>query len=165
MTTAAVAAASASPAKERNAFLERFPQLPVSVTVADALRPPIAQCDAVLIDAPCTGTGTFRRHPDGKWRIRPEDLAALTALQADILDAAAPLLRPGGMLVYSTCSLEPEENALQVRAFLDRQHGGFRLVPPSSWHDETQLTEDGMLLMLPHRHGFDGAFAARMVRV
>jgi 16S rRNA (cytosine967-C5)-methyltransferase len=145
--------------------LERFPKLPVFVTVADALHPPLAHCDAALIDAPCTGTGTFRRHPDGKWRIQPEDLAALVTLQAAILDAAAGLLRAGGVLVYATCSLEPEENALQVRAFLERQHGAFRLVPPSSWHDQTQLTEDGMLLLLPHRHGFDGAFAARMVRV
>jgi 16S rRNA (cytosine967-C5)-methyltransferase len=135
------------------------------VAVADARKPVIAQADAVLIDAPCTGTGTFRRHPDGKWRIHPADLADLVDLQRDLLDAAAGIVRPGGLLVYSTCSIEPEENEMQVQTFLARYNGAFRLVPPSSWHDRSQLNDEGMLVMLPHRHGFDGAFAARMERV
>ncbi len=145
--------------------LRRLPNLPVHVLVADGLYPALAACDAVLIDAPCTGTGTFRRHPDGKWRIKPADLKALVALQRGLLHAAAQLLQSGGILTYATCSLEPEENELQVRAFLEEQSGAFRLAPPSSWHDNTQLTNDGMLQLLPHRHGFDGAFAARLVRV
>jgi 16S rRNA (cytosine967-C5)-methyltransferase len=119
----------------------------------------------VLLDAPCTGTGTFRRHPDGKWRVQPADLAALTRLQRELLDAAATIVRPGGLLVYSTCSIEPEENEQQVQAFLERQNGVFRLSPPSSWHDQTQLNDEGMLVILPQRHGFDGAFAARLERV
>jgi 16S rRNA (cytosine967-C5)-methyltransferase len=67
--------------------------------------------------------------------------------------------------VYSTCSIEDEENVQQVQAFIERQNGAFRLAPPSNWHDQAQLNEHGMLVMLPHVHGFDGAFAARMERV
>lgn len=137
----------------------------VAVAVADARQPPLRHVDAVLLDAPCTGTGTLRRHPDGKWRIQPSDLSSLVALQRDLLDAAAGIVRPGGLLVYSTCSIEPEENEAQVHAFLQRRNGAFRLAPPSSWHDPSQLNDKGMLVMLPHRHGFDGAFAARLERV
>ena len=74
--------------------------------------------DRVFIDAPCTGTGTWRRNPDAKWRLTPEDLAELTALQAEILDSAERLVRPGGRLVYVTCSLLREENEAQVERFL-----------------------------------------------
>jgi 16S rRNA (cytosine967-C5)-methyltransferase len=137
----------------------------VSVAVADARFPILKDADGVLLDAPCTGTGTFRRHPDGKWRIQPSDLANLVELQRELLTAAASIVRPGGMLVYSTCSIETEENEQQVAGFLARQNGAFRLAPPSSWHEPSQLNEEGMLVMLPHRHGFDGAFAARMERI
>lgn len=143
----------------------RLRRLPLHVAVADARRPILRSGDGVLLDAPCTGTGTFRRHPDGKWRIQPADLRALAQLQHELLDAVAPIVRPGGWLVYSTCSLEAEENEQQVHSFLTRQNGAFRLVAPSSWHDPSQLNEEGMLVMLPHRHGFDGAFAARLERV
>jgi 16S rRNA (cytosine967-C5)-methyltransferase len=137
----------------------------VSAAVADGRFPVVRQADGVLLDAPCTGTGTFRRHPDGKWRIQPSDLANLVALQRDLLDAAAPIVRPGGVLVYSTCSIESEENEQQVADFLARQNGAFRLASPSSWHEPSQLNEAGMLVMLPQRHGFDGAFAARLERM
>ena len=90
----------------------------LGAVVADARMPPFRAADAVLLDAPCTGTGTFRRHPDGRWRVTEADLAALVVLQAELLAAAAPLVRPGGVLVYSTCSLEREENEERVEAFL-----------------------------------------------
>ncbi|HEY0809279.1 MAG TPA: RsmB/NOP family class I SAM-dependent RNA methyltransferase, partial [Longimicrobiales bacterium] len=144
--------------------LMRIGRLPVHVAVGDARFPIVASCDGVLLDAPCTGTGTFMRHPDGKWRIQPADLQALVQLQAEMLDAAAPIVKRGGTLVYSTCSIEPEENETQVLNFLER-HNTFRLASPSSWYEPTQLNERGMLMMLPHRHGFDGAFAARLERV
>jgi 16S rRNA (cytosine967-C5)-methyltransferase len=144
--------------------VQRIGGLPVHVAVVDARTPSARPCDGVLLDAPCTGTGTFRRHPDGKWRIQPADLEALVSLQRELLDAAAQIVKPGGVLVYSTCSLEAEENAEQVQAFLAR-NGAFRLSAPSSWHDESQLDENGMLTVLPQRHGFDGAFAARLERV
>jgi 16S rRNA (cytosine967-C5)-methyltransferase len=72
-------------------------------------------------------------------------------------------VKPGGTLVYSTCSIEPEENEIQVLNFLDR-HNTFCLKSPTAWQDPSQLNDRGMLTMLPHRHGFDGAFAARMER-
>ena len=100
----------------------RIGDLRLLVAVADGRQPAVRQADGVLLDAPCTGTGTFRRHPDGKWRIQPADLANLVELQANLLDAAAAIVRPGGVLVYSTCSIEPEENELQVTEFLANYH-------------------------------------------
>jgi 16S rRNA (cytosine967-C5)-methyltransferase len=137
----------------------------IVVTVGDARQPAVEPVDGVLIDAPCTGTGTFRRHPDGKWRITREDLDALVQLQREVLDAAASVVKPGGTLVYSTCSIEDEENAQQIHAFIQRHGGKFKLASPTAWHQPNQLNEDGMLVMLPHTHGFDGAFAARLERI
>jgi 16S rRNA (cytosine967-C5)-methyltransferase len=135
----------------------------VGAVVADARRPPFAPADLVLLDAPCTGTGTIRRHPDGRWRVGPAELADLVALQSEILDAAAPLVRPDGVLVYSTCSLEPEENETQVSRFLDR-HPAFERAPAAEV-DHSLLDADGQLVVLPQRDGMDGAFAARLRRV
>src|ERR1700735_2100977 len=84
--------------------------------------------DRVFVDAPCTGTGTWRRNPDAKWRLAPKDLTELVELQARILDSAARLAKPGGGGVYATCSLLPEENDLQIEAFL-ASHPDFALVP------------------------------------
>ena len=82
-----------------------------------ALKP---SCDLVLVDAPCSGTGAWRRKPEGKWRLAPADLAALPLLQDSILDAAAAKVRPGGLLVYATCSLLARENEVRARAFAGR---------------------------------------------
>ncbi|HEX6306777.1 MAG TPA: transcription antitermination factor NusB [Longimicrobiales bacterium] len=131
--------------------------------VADAHAPPFRPADLVLLDAPCTGTGTFRRHPDGRWRIGPEQLAALASLQTRLLDAAAPLVRPGGLLVYATCSLEPEENEDQVEAFLGR-NGAF-LLEPGTGVPASVIDGRGLLRVLPQEHGVDGAFAARLRRI
>ena len=79
--------------------------------------------DRVLVDAPCTGTGTWRRNPDARLRTRPEDLAELVAVQHQILDTASELVRPGGRLVYATCSLLPQENEEQMDRFLARAPG------------------------------------------
>jgi 16S rRNA (cytosine967-C5)-methyltransferase len=144
--------------------LRRLEDLPVGLVVADARRPPFRPVDAVLIDVPCTGTGTFRRHPDGRWRIRRADLDALVVLQREILEAAAGLVRPGGLLIYSTCSLEPEENEEQVDAFLD-EHPEFELEPPAAGVlDQSLLDAEGRLAVLPQLAGVDGAFAARLRR-
>ena len=118
--------------------------------------------DVVLLDAPCTGTGTLRRHADGRWRVSEHELVELVKLQAEMLDAAAALVSAGGILVYATCSLEPEENEQQVDAFLARNED-FVIVPPDGF-DVRLIDERGMLRMLPQVHGFDGAFAARMRR-
>lgn len=135
----------------------------VGLVVADARQPPFSRAEVVLLDAPCTGTGTLRRHPDGRWRVGPAELDLLVALQREMLDAAAALVPPGGVLVYATCSLEPEENAEQVRAFLER-HRGFAPAPVEGVVDPSVLADDGSLLVLPQRQGVDGAFAVRLRR-
>jgi len=146
------------------ANLDRIRDLPVGVIVADARVPPVEPLDLVLLDVPCTGTGTLRRHPDGRWRISEADLASLTTLQSEILEGAATRVRPGGLLVYATCSLEPEENVAQVDAFLER-HPEFTLEPPPTELLERELLDqEGRLAVYPWVHGFDGAFAARLRR-
>ena len=130
--------------------------------VADARRPPVRASDAVLLDAPCLGTGTFARHPDARWRVSPDALARLAAQQADLLDGAATAVAPGGILVYSTCSIEPEENAEQVDRFLTR-HPEFRREPTDRL-PASLLSPEGDLTILPQRHQVDGAFAARLRR-
>jgi len=123
--------------------------------------------DRVFVDAPCTGTGTWRRNPDAKWRLRPEDLTELVALQADILDSAARLVKPGGRLVYVTCSLLAEENEAQVAHFL-ASHPDFSLLPIGPVWREAIGTEPpasrDMLRLTPARHGTDGFFVALLTR-
>lgn len=132
--------------------------------VDDARHPALRELDAVLLDVPCTGTGTFRRHPDARWRLKPSDLAVMPAIQRSIFRAAADVVRPGGLLVYSTCSLEPEENDLQVEAFLE-EHPNFTLEPPPEGSVPEAVLDAGRLRVLPQRHGTDGAFAARLRRL
>jgi len=131
--------------------------------VCDARHPAIGEADVVVIDVPCTGTGTFRRHPDARWRLRVSDFAVLGALQKKILRSAATLVKPGGVLVYSTCSLELEENDDQIRAFLDT-HPEFSLEAPPAGTVPDEVLDGGVLRVLPHVHGFDGAYAARLRR-
>ncbi|HSJ14556.1 MAG TPA: 16S rRNA (cytosine(967)-C(5))-methyltransferase RsmB [Longimicrobiales bacterium] len=163
-----MAAADLSPRRLRRVRenLERLAgqgmELPLGLLVADGRAPALRPVDAVLLDAPCTGTGTLRRHPDGRWRIGPRDLAALTALQRELLAAAAPLVRPGGLLIYATCSLEPEENEDQVASFLDGAPE-FSIEMPAV-ELPGLIDARGMLRVLPQRHGCDGAFAARLRR-
>lgn len=132
--------------------------------VGDARHPAISPVDAVLVDVPCTGTGTFRRHPDARWRLKVSDLAVMSALQKTILRAAAKVVKPGGLLIYSTCSLEPEENDVQVDFFLS-ENPGWILEPPPEGSVAPELLDGGRLRVLPQRHGTDGAFAARLRRM
>ena len=131
--------------------------------VGDARFPAVRGMDAVLIDVPCTGTGTFRRHPDARWRLKVSDLAVLPAVQRSILRAAATAVRPGGLLIYSTCSLETEENDAQIESFLS-DNAGWRLEPPPEGAVPPAVLDAGRLRVLPQRHGTDGAFAARLRR-
>ena len=135
----------------------------VVLVATDARHTALTQVDAVLVDAPCTGTGTFRRHPDARWRLRVSDLAVTAAAQRLILRAAAELVRPGGLLVYSTCSLEPEENDDMVDHFL-AQHVEWTHEPPPYGAVPDAVLDAGRLRVLPQRHGVDGAFAVRMRR-
>jgi 16S rRNA (cytosine967-C5)-methyltransferase len=133
-----------------------------------------SEFDLVLLDAPCTATGTIRRHPDILYLKRAEDVAALADLQKRLLDHASSLVKPGGTLVYCTCSLEPEEGEDQVSAFLTR-HADFRRQPVQL--DDTVVpllwrTEDGDLRTLPSylselpegMRGLDGFYAAALVK-
>ncbi len=119
--------------------------------------------DRVLVDAPCTGFGTLRRNPDLKWRHGPEALAELSAKQASILAAAATLVKPGGRLVYATCSILPEENESIVASFLD-QHPAFRSIDVAAELARLRIPLDtGTTLKLaPDTHGCDGFFASVM---
>ncbi len=135
---------------------------PIGLAVADARKPPLRRMDVVMLDAPCTGTGTLQRRPDARWRVSPTSLQELVALQKELLAAAAGLLARDGILTYSTCSLEPEENERQVDDFLN-SHPEFRLDPTDAV-PARYLNDDGCLAVTPQGSGFDGAFAARMRR-
>jgi 16S rRNA (cytosine967-C5)-methyltransferase len=132
-----------------------------------------SRIDLVLIDAPCTGTGAWRRNPDAKWRMRPGALEQRVKEQADILDRAVPLLKTGGRIAYITCSVLDEENGAQVRAFLAR-HSGFTVRPPAEvatalgerafmFAKAARLSAEG-ILMTPRTTGTDGFFVAVLKR-
>jgi 16S rRNA (cytosine967-C5)-methyltransferase len=117
--------------------------------------------DVVLVDVPCSGTGTWRRNPDTKWRSFGPQLEELVVTQKEILDKVAKTVKPGGRLVYGTCSLLEEENEAQIDAFL-KEHSNFRLVPMNkAWPEGTKAPCEGDYMRLtPYRHNTDGFFAA-----
>lgn len=117
--------------------------------------------DRVLLDAPCSGLGVLAKRADLRWHRTAEEIEELTTLQDQLLDAAARLVRPGGLLVYSTCTIEPEENQQRIEAFLKR-HEAFHLEPATGLVPEAVITPEGYLATLPHRHHIDGAFGARL---
>ena len=145
--------------------LTRTASGPFGVIAADAARPAVGPCDAVLLDAPCLGTGVFARHPDARWRVTRDALDRLVEQSARMLRALAEVVRPGGLLIFATCSLEPEENAVQVETFLAGDPRFRRESPPADAVPAELLSEAGDLSLLPHRHGTDGAYAARLRRV
>ena len=139
----------------------------IRVLQADAARPlpfrPVF--DAVLLDAPCSGLGVIRRDPDVKWRRTEDSLATLAEAQGRLLSQAADVVRPGGRLIYATCSSEPEENEEVVDAFLTRRPD-FREGPPPSWAGPASelLDERGRFRPLPHRDGLESFFAVTLVK-
>jgi 16S rRNA (cytosine967-C5)-methyltransferase len=135
---------------------------------ADALTwAPKQQFDAILLDAPCSATGTYRRHPEVLYRARPRIIAESAELQSRLLDRAADWVKPDGVLVYSVCSLEPEEGEAVVRAFLDR-HPGFGVDTPAGLPGFVTPSPEGWVRILPGlleaEGGLDGFFMARLVR-
>ena len=165
---------SAERMKRVSANLERL-QLQADLSIGDALSFEANTFDAVLLDAPCTSTGTIRRHPDVAWTKRASDIASLAKLQAGMIDHAIDLLKPGGTLVYCTCSLEPEEGELQITALLRRNPDVAR-VPITAAElgvPNVCISPSGDLRTLPchlydndaRRSGLDGFFAARIVRL
>ncbi|WBK01564.1 methyltransferase domain-containing protein [Methylocystis parvus OBBP] len=148
--------------------------LRAAVAVGDATGYQAQPFDAILVDAPCSATGTARRHPDVPWTKKPGDIEALAALQAKMLARAALLTKAGGRIVYCTCSLEPEEGEQQIAAFL-RRNPDFCRAPVTAAADGVPaefITRDGDLRTLPcywpnedaRLAGIDGFFAARLVR-
>ncbi len=127
--------------------------LPQRLIAARAEAPPIREVDIVLVDAPCTGTGTLSRHPDIRWRLTPRSPGEMARVQFQIVAGAARIVRPGGLLIYSTCALEAEENEDLVNSFLKER-------------DDFALDEgEEPLRILPGERSKDGAFAARLRRI
>ncbi len=153
--------------------LTRLGSTPVGLVRADGARLPLgtASMQSILLDVPCSSTGTIRKYPELKWRKHADDLPRYAARQRGLLDDAARVLRPGGHVLYATCSLEPDENEQQVAAFLARQPG-FRRVPLGSLPapaelavpPESLLTPEGDLLLLPTQDqmGLYGALLYKM---
>jgi 16S rRNA (cytosine967-C5)-methyltransferase len=135
----------------------------VRLHVADASEIDTPPADRVLIDVPCSGLGVLRKKPDIKWKREPEDIQRLARQQMNLLERGAQLVKPGGVLVYSTCTTEPEENGMQIRSFLER-HPDFALDDASRFVNKAAVNADGSIETFPHRHHIDGTFAARLVR-
>ena len=133
------------------------------LTAAAPLAP--SSVDYVLLDAPCTGLGTLREHPEIKWRMKPTDPARMAAIQSRMLEHAAALVRPGGAIVYSVCSIAPEEGEGVVDGFLARQRD-FEIDRAVAGRDEFRGVIDarGFMKTRPDLGGFDGFFAARLIR-
>jgi 16S rRNA (cytosine967-C5)-methyltransferase len=133
----------------------------LAVARGDARCLQVEPADGVLLDAPCSGLGVLSRRPDARWRKRADDLRRLQTLQGELLRAAARLVRPGGVLVYSVCSFEPEETQGVVERFL-AEATGFTL--ESGPAPSALRWSPGILYFLPQRHGLDGGFVARWRR-
>jgi 16S rRNA (cytosine967-C5)-methyltransferase len=132
--------------------------------VADGRRPPFGPVfERVLVDAPCSGLGVLKRRPDARWLRTPMELMKAAVGQGELLNSAASLVKPGGLLLYSLCSLEPEEADDQVGLFLER-HGEFKIEPLPDWVPEALRAESGCLTVLPGTLGMEGMFAALMRR-
>lgn len=173
---AVVTAVEKAPNRARRlaANLERL-RLDAGIVIADLFTfQPEAPFDAILLDAPCSSTGTVRRHPDVPWTKGPEDIAKLAALQGRMLARAVELVKPGGLIVFSNCSLDPQEGEQLYRAFLEEHDdivaapiapGEFPFADPFLAKDGTmRTTPAGMIDETPGLSGLDGFFAARMRR-
>jgi 16S rRNA (cytosine967-C5)-methyltransferase len=148
----------------RSNMVDRLRLPGVHVVCGDGRNPPLIRpFDRVLVDAPCTGLGVLRRRADARWRKEEGAIRELAAMQRALLDGAAPLVRPGGVLVYSVCSLEPEETDEVVESFL-RTHPEFEREDVRPFLPPGFATSGPDFRAYPHRHGTDGVFASRMVR-
>jgi 16S rRNA (cytosine967-C5)-methyltransferase len=149
-------------ALERTA--ERMGATSVEVRTADATAPQPEQYDRVLVDPPCSALGTLAARPDVRWRKDADTPRTLAATQAAILDAAAQALKPGGVLVYSTCTISPAENERTIAAFLERRSDFAADGLPSDLPVWDHPSVPGFIQTLPHRDGTDGFFIARLRR-
>jgi 16S rRNA (cytosine967-C5)-methyltransferase len=117
--------------------------------------------DKILLDVPCSGLGTLTKKPDIKWRRDIGDIRKLSELQPKLLEKGASLLKPGGELVFSTCTIEPEENYNVLAKFL-KEHNEFELVNAVKYFNKSLVAENGCIQTYPNIHGIDGAFAAKI---
>lgn len=135
----------------------------VKLLVSDATQLDSSLADKVLVDAPCSGLGTLRKKPDIKWKREAEDIPHLADQQMKLLENGARLVKPGGVLVYSTCTTEPEENDLLMKSFL-AQHPDFVADDASKFVNKSVVSQDGFVETFPHRHHIDGSFCARLIK-
>lgn len=143
--------------------IERHNNNNIIWSVLDATKDKFPLCKKILIDAPCTGTGVIGRRPDIKWRIKNKDIKSMSLLQKSILDHMSKFLIPGGKLIYSTCSLEPEENINVVNYFL-MKHQDFTLLSSDAFLPSTWVDSNGFLMTMPYKTKTDAFFAAVLIK-
>ncbi len=136
----------------------------VTTVECDALEFESEPFDRVLADVPCSGTGTLSKKPDIKWKKDIFDLKNMSMIQLKLLSKAATLVKPGGVVVYSTCSIEPEENFEIIKLFLEN-HPNFKIESAKGNFTDEVVDENGCIQTLPQKHQMDGAFAAKLIRI
>ncbi len=142
--------------------LERLAITNVKIVESDALEfEDEEKFDKILLDVPCSGLGTLTKKPDIKWKRDISDIRELSEFQPKLLEKGASLLKPGGELVFSTCTIEPEENYEVIKNFLEK-HKEFELVNANNYFDKSLIAENGCVQTYPNIHGIDGAFAAKL---
>jgi 16S rRNA (cytosine967-C5)-methyltransferase len=119
--------------------------------------------DKILLDAPCSGLGVLSKKPEIRWKRETADITAIVEVQKRLLNNAATYLNPGGVIVYSTCTTEPEENMDIVKDFLEK-NPDFKIDNAGQFVNKELVNADGCIETFPHRHGIDGSFAARLVK-
>jgi 16S rRNA (cytosine967-C5)-methyltransferase len=142
---------------------ERLGLRNVKLLAVDAMTLECEQADKVLLDVPCSGFGVLSKKPDVKWKRDISDIMALAKQQEALLDNAAKLVKPGGVLVYSTCTTEPEENQEVIKKFLEK-HPEFMVDNAGQYVSHDLVTPEGYVETFPHRHSMDGSFAVRLVK-
>lgn len=143
---------------------ERLGLTCVTTIESDALEFESKPFDRVLADVPCSGSGTLSKKPDIKWKKDIFDLRKMTEIQLKLIFRAATFVKPGGVLVYSTCSIEPEENYEIVKKFLEN-NSNFKLDSAKDKVADNLVDENGCIQTLPQKHQMDGAFAAKLIRI
>jgi 16S rRNA (cytosine967-C5)-methyltransferase len=143
--------------------LNRLGLKSVQLVRADGAQLACRKVDKVIVDAPCSGLGVLAKRADLRWKRTPQQLDELTELQLRLLRNAAKILKPGGVLVYCTCTIEPEENELMVERFL-QENKEFHTESASRFVPEGVTNSTGYVYTFPHRHKMDGSFAARLIK-
>ncbi len=155
---------TASRTKKIQKNIDRLGSTIVRPLMCDSRNQPtfVNQADRVLLDVPCSGLGTLNRHADARWRQTPDSVTGLATLQRELLGHASTWVKPGGVMVYSTCTLHPDENESQVQWFLN-EHKDWRIEPPKADFGVV-ATEEGWVKVWPHRQQMDGFFMVKLMR-